>query len=467
MEAEAAPSCYNLVAHHGANYGHRYYSPYYHHITISNLQPSTTYYYKPVIHARADDFRLRGSSSSNSNATSSSTMMSSNYYFSNHETLERLQEELEEDYFHRQLSSSSSGRSPPYDGTSKECPSPEKIRSFRTAPPPGSDATVSIAIMGDIGQFPHSEETLARMIRARASIDTVILAGDVAYAGADHKLWDTFFDFMDDYPIAEHFGMQIVPGNHDIDKEPAGDQIFLAYEHRFRMPRVQPAKLGRYHGPTGYMSMDQPPYPMPYEWGNAYYAYTYGPARMIMISSYSAMEPGSTQYEWIVKELQAVDRSITPWVLAVLHTPIYNTFSLHQKDTQILKAREFLEPLFVEYQVNMVFSGHIHAYLRTEKVAVGVNHHKGPMHVTIGAGGRKCEAPFLKEEPEPWVAVRDATVYGYGMFRVFNRTHAEWDWIHTGYSDDRTYNEVKRSNVTLPSVSMDRVVITNQFYSEE
>ena len=47
----------------------------------------------------------------------------------------------------------------------------------------------------------------------------------------------------------------------------------------------------------------------------------------------------------------------------------------------------------------------------------------GPIHITVGAGGRKCEAPFSSETPEPWVEVRDATIYGYGMFRILNSTH--------------------------------------------
>ena len=78
--------------------------------------------------------------------------------------------------------------------------------------------------------------------------------------------------------------IQICPGNHDIDKIAEGKEIFLAYEHRFRMPRIKPAELGVYEGPTGPLNMDQPPYPLPYEYGNAYYSYGngYGGASMFM-----------------------------------------------------------------------------------------------------------------------------------------------------------------------------------------
>ena len=85
------------------------------------------------------------------------------------------------------------------------------------------------------------------------------------------------------------------------------------------MPRVQPADLGVYDGPVGTLNMDAPPYPLPYEWGNAYYSFTYGPAKHVVISAYSSMEPGSVQYQWLVDELASVDRVTTPWLLVTIH----------------------------------------------------------------------------------------------------------------------------------------------------
>ena len=141
------------------------------------------------------------------------------------------------------------------------------------------------------------------------------------------------------------------------------------------------------------------------------------------------MEPNSTQYKWLVDELSSTDRSETPWLLVSIHVPIYNTFALHKHDKQIVAAREHLEPLFMDYSVNMVFTGHIHAYQRTANVYREQINPKGPIHVTIGAGGRDCEAPYKTEEPEDWIISRDATFYGYGLFSIHNRTHAEWTWI--------------------------------------
>jgi hypothetical protein len=194
------------------------------------------------------------------------------------------------------------------------------------------------------------------------------------------------------------------------------------------MPQVRPAELGVFDFP-GKLNLDAPPYPLPYDWGNAYYSFVYGPAKHIVVSAYSAMEPDSAQYKWLVEELESVDRKVTPWVLVSIHTPLYNTFHNHKHDPQIFAAQEHLEPLLVQYHVNVVFTGHIHAYQRTVNVAMGKPDRKGPMHVTVGAGGRQCNAAYENETAEEWIVHRDASFFGYGLFSIFNTTHAEWRWI--------------------------------------
>jgi Calcineurin-like phosphoesterase/Purple acid Phosphatase, N-terminal domain len=381
---EEPPTHYSLNSpHHGSSAP--YHSPYYHHVTINNLQPNTNYYYKPVVQANVKAFdkynlQLRKPPAASASAAAASSSyreeaseasQSEKQPSKDGEETAQSEEELllhdfeeavEDDVMdsaHRFLMESG-----PYDGSAKQCPSPDKIRSFRTAPVPGNETVVNLAICGDVGQFPHSEELVARMLRSRDDIDVLILAGDVAYASLDHRRWDTFLDFLDDYPISERVPVMLVPGNHDIEKQENDTEMFMAYENRFRMPRMHPPVMEKYDGPPGLFNMDHPPYPLPYEWGNGYYAFTYGPARVIMINAYASMEANSTQYRWIESELRAVDRTVTPWVLTVLHPPIYNTFSLHQRDPQIVAAKTNLEPLFVEHRVNMVFTGTLSHLLR-------------------------------------------------------------------------------------------------------
>ena len=177
------------------------------------------------------------------------------------------------------------------------------------------------------------------------------------------------------------------------------------------------------------------------------------------------MEPDSKQYTWLRDGLEAVNRDDSPWLIVVLHTPLYSTFSLHRKDPQIFAAIKHLEPLFVEHNVNLIFTGHIHAYLRTKPVRFGKLDPKGPRHITVGAGGRQCQAPFRNATAEDFVEVRDATKYGYGLLHIYNKTTAVWDWIHTGHGE-RNYNEVWQSEEQLPpGPGADRVVLMNQLYA--
>lgn len=412
------------------NAGKDYYSPYYHHVVLTDLQPNTHYYYRVglVEQERNDD--------------------------------DDDDDDKEQSDNERQLL-----RWPPYNPDGKPCPDQLKIHSFRTGPFE-TDAPVTLALVGDLGQFPHSEDTLARMVRDADQIDVAILAGDVAYTEMDHRRWDTFLDFLDDYPLFSKVPLQLCPGNHDIDKVENRNEIFLGYEHRFRMPAVKPAELGLYQGDDKLLNMDAPPYPLPYEWGNAYYSFSYGMAKVIMINAYASMEPNSTQYNWIQQELRTVDRDTTPWVIAVIHTPLYNTFSLHHHDLQIVAAREHLEPLFVEHSVNLVFSGHIHAYQRSKNVVFGQVNATGPVHITIGAGGRKCEAPYQNETPEDWLEFRDATMYGYGQLELIDRQTAVWQWIPTGNTDNERHgNPVGKSEMTVPPMAFeDDVTIRNQYF---
>ena len=66
IEEEVFGTSYNVTVGRGGNYGSKYYSPYYHHVTISNLQPSTTYYYRPLIHASVQGFGKHNVRASNS-----------------------------------------------------------------------------------------------------------------------------------------------------------------------------------------------------------------------------------------------------------------------------------------------------------------------------------------------------------------------------------------------------------------
>lgn len=233
------------------------------------------------------------------------------------------------------------------------------------------------------------------------------------------------------------------------------------------MPRSQPPQLDElpHDGQGKHVHMSTIPYPLPYEYGNAYYDFVYGMAHVFVVSAYSNMDPGSLQYTWLVESLASVDRERTPWLIVMLHTPVYNTFSIHQHDVQVLAAQLHLEPLFVENNVNLVVSGHVHAYMRSQPVRYGKVDKEGPVYVIVGSSG-DVNAPFDQVQQEDWVSFRDEAAYGYGLLHLHNHTTAVWEWQHTG-TPRRPANRVgdKRDNVTMPSQGdSDTVVLQNQYF---
>jgi hypothetical protein len=175
-----------------------YYAPFQHHITMDDLEPNTTYYYVAVVGTREHGI---------------DSLSTKPLRFHHQDEIDELESRLK-----NQDESEDSTRlrrrlePPPYDGSAKPCYEND-VRSFTTAPE-GSESPVSFAIIGDMGQFPHSKESLDHMKVNQDEIDAVMLVGDIAYTGMDHRGWDTFFDFLDDYSIFDEVPVQIATGNH-------------------------------------------------------------------------------------------------------------------------------------------------------------------------------------------------------------------------------------------------------------
>lgn len=89
--------------------------------------------------------------------------------------------------------------------------------------------------------------------------------------------------------------------------------------------------------------------------GQRYYAFTKSNVRFFVLdSNYMSQE----QLEWLEKELR---NSALPWKICYFHHPLYSSGEAHGSDTDL---RLLLEPLFVKYNVDVVFAGHEHFYER-------------------------------------------------------------------------------------------------------
>jgi acid phosphatase len=144
----------------------------------------------------------------------------------------------------------------------------------------------------------------------------------------------------------------------------------------------------------------------------------------------------SRQYKWLIKDLSSVDRRVVPWVVVFTHRPLYSTANHHPNckpggDWFVCKFRDTYEPVFRQFGVDLVVSGHSHHYSRSVPMFKGkAEADRGIVHVVLGTGGFELTGNAF--QPAGWVAARQGTQFGYVRMVVTNSTHAKWSYILKG-----------------------------------
>jgi Calcineurin-like phosphoesterase len=95
-----------------------------------------------------------------------------------------------------------------------------------------------------------------------------------------------------------------------------------------------------------------------------YYSYNFGNAHFVVIDSYGSFNnSGSVMFNWLQADLQA---NTQKWIVCYFHHPPY-TKGTHDSDyeTESVNIRQNLTPLFEQYNVDLVLSGHSHVYERS------------------------------------------------------------------------------------------------------
>jgi hypothetical protein len=127
-------------------------------------------------------------------------------------------------------------------------------------------------------------------------------------------------------------------------------------------------------------------------------------------------EGTSAQYKWLEADLAKVDRTVTPWLVASMHAPWYNSNFKHHDEAQEVGMKAALEAMLVAAKTDIIFSGHVHAYERTNPVANNVTTPGAPIHINIGdAGNREGPCPDYYPQPEWHVARLRTEFYTYAI----------------------------------------------------
>ncbi|KAD6794379.1 hypothetical protein E3N88_05275 [Mikania micrantha] len=215
---------------------------------------------------------------------------------------------------------------------------------FMTPPAVGPDVPYTFGIMGDLGQTYDSNVTLSHYEMNPVKGEAVLFVGDLSYADHykfhDNSRWDTWGRFVERSTAYQPWIW--TAGNHELDYEPniGETKPFKPFLHRYRVPF-------RASGSTNPL----------------WYSIKRASAYIIILSSYSAYGMYTPQYQWLLEEFPKVNRSETPWLIVLMHSPWYNTNTYHFMEGETMRV--MFEPWFVQYKVDLVFAGHVHAYERS------------------------------------------------------------------------------------------------------
>ncbi|CAI0377614.1 unnamed protein product [Linum tenue] len=143
------------------------------------------------------------------------------------------------------------------------------------------------------------------------------------------------------------------------------------------------------------------------------------------------------QYQWLKTELTKVNRTETPWLIVMLHSPWYNSYDYHYMEGETMRV--MFESWLVDAKVDLVIAGHVHGYERSERVSnvaynivnkqcSPVKNQSAPVYLTIGDGGNVEGLANKMTEPQPeYSAFREAS-FGHAILDIKNRTHAHYSW---------------------------------------
>ncbi|KAG9447645.1 hypothetical protein H6P81_013773 [Aristolochia fimbriata] len=346
--------------------------------------------------------------------------------------------------------------------------------SFETPPEPGpSRYPRRIAVVGDLGLTGNSTSTIDHLIENDPCM--ILMVGDLCYANqyrttgekgaacfscafpdapireSYQPRWDGWGRFME--PLTSRIPVMVIAGNHEI--EPQIDELtFQSYAARFAVPSEE----------SGSNS-------------SVYYSFNAGGLHFIMLGAYVDYNTTGTQYAWLKEDLKQVDRKVTPWLVASWHSPWYNSYSSHYQEFECM--RQQMEELLYHYGVDIVFSGHVHAYERMNRVYNYSLDPCGPVYITVGDGGNiegidvdhaddpgKCpsgsdnvpefggvchlnftsgpaKGKFCWDGQPEWSAFRESS-FGHGILEVMNSSHALWTWHRNqdAYKDEKVGDQI-------------------------
>lgn len=268
-------------------------------------------------------------------------------------------------------------------------------------------------IYGDMGVRgpPASQSTASRVTNEITSGSQLVLhIGDISYARGYAYIWEQFFSLIES--IASHVPYMINIGNHEYDHTTGGqNDPSGAADNGFH------PVWGNY----GDDSSGECSVPMYYRFfapdnGNDiyWYSFDFGNVHFIMMSTEHNYTKTSEQYNWIENDLKQVNRNRTPFIVFGGHRAMYESELFLSEWAVALGLRESLEDLLYQYQVDVAFWGHYHAYERSCPVYKGNCNTDGTTHIVVGTAGAWLDG-YNYYTQQPWT---EKFISNFGYCRV-------------------------------------------------
>jgi 3',5'-cyclic AMP phosphodiesterase CpdA len=159
-------------------------------------------------------------------------------------------------------------------------------------------------------------------------------------------------------------------------------------------------------------------YPLFNMHGERYYTFATGSVRFLALDS-NLLDP--LQLTWVETTLRSAGE---PWKIAYFHHPLYSDGGRHGSEVEL---RVKLEPFFVRYGVNVVYSGHDHVYERLVP-------QKGITYFVAGASGELRKGDLKRST---------TTAAGFDQDRSF--------MLNEVAGDDLFFQVISRTGMTVDS----------------
>jgi hypothetical protein len=338
------------------------------------------------------------------------------------------------------------------------------VSSFRARSAPDADAVKFIMYADQslpfdvLGPAWHLPAEVVEDLEA--GFDGFLLhPGDLGYAMGGGLQWDLYMELI--APIASRVAYQVSVGNHEFDydwnatggSDPSGDQpggwhpgrsnnrswgnfgddsrgeCGVPTSARFNGTGTAAARLSAGRG------SDAGSAAVADDGSNGIYWYSFdeGGVHVVMMSSEHDWRNGSVQQAWVERDLAAVNRTATPWIVLATHRMMYTTQLLEAGDYAVsLALRAHCEHLLRRYKVNLMLVGHQHSYERSCEVWNGTcvdaaRGERGTTHIVAGSAGASLEKGGFSPALGNW-SVKHINAWGYTRIDA-DRSRMKVEWI--------------------------------------